>query len=100
NFPAVEKKDGFILSPGKFTNIEKEKLISIIKKLHEYLNSPQYLKSDFILNKSRNIYLNNIEFFPNTNEDSCFCKSCESVGTNSHSVIEHILETALFKKSF
>ncbi|MEK7572266.1 MAG: hypothetical protein AAB493_00175 [Patescibacteria group bacterium] len=95
SFPPIENKNGVIVSPGKFSSIEKEKLTNLVKKIYHHINTSQYLKSDFILHPSGDIYLTHIEFYPNLDPDSCFFKSCESVGTKAHHIIEHILERAL-----
>jgi D-alanine-D-alanine ligase-like ATP-grasp enzyme len=95
NFPPIENKNGIIISPGKFSSIEKEKLINLVKKIYHHTNTSQYLKSDFVLHPSGSVYLTHIEFSPNLDQDSCFYKSCESVGTGAHHIIEHILERAL-----
>lgn len=95
NFPPVEDRNGIIVVPGKFTNIEKDKLSELARNIYAHTNAGYYLKSNFILHKSGRIYLANVEFFPNLEEDSSFHKSCESVGTKAHNAIEHILNRAL-----
>ena len=95
SFPPIENRDGVIISPGKFSFTEKEKLMNLVKKIYHHINTSQYLKSDFVLHPSGGIYLTHIEFSPNLDPDSCFHKSCESVGTEAHNIIEHILERAL-----
>jgi len=91
-FPPVENKKDIIISPGKFTSLEKEKLFKNTKSIFEHVSALHYLKSNFILHPKRGIYLTQIEFFPNLDKDFCFHKSCESVGTKAHNVVEHILE--------
>lgn len=91
-FPPVEIQNDRIISPGKLTFFEKEKLIEITKKIYEHVNASKYLKLDFVLHPSRGFFLTDIEFHPNLEKDSCFHKSCESVGTKRHNVVDYILE--------
>jgi D-alanine-D-alanine ligase-like ATP-grasp enzyme len=95
HFPPIEKKNDIVFSPGRFSLHEKEKIIESTKKIFSHVNAKQYLKLDFVLHKSGVIYLKQIDFSPNLDENSCFHKSCESVGTKAHSAIDHILEEAL-----
>jgi hypothetical protein len=97
-FPPIEKRDEIIISPGKFSHLEKEKLMRLVKKIFSHINASQYLKLDFILHPSRGFFLTNVEFHPNLNKDSCFNMSCESVGTKTHDVVDHILKEASNKK--
>lgn len=93
SFPPVEDKNGIIISPGKFTNIEKDKLLELAKNAFINSNAKQFLKSNFILHKSGKIYLSSIDYSPNLEENSCFHKACESVGTKAHLVVSHMLDT-------
>jgi D-alanine-D-alanine ligase-like ATP-grasp enzyme len=95
SFPPVEYRNGTTVSPGKFTNIEKDKLLELAKNIYIHSNAEHYLKSNFIIHKSGRVYLSSIEYSPNLEEDSCFHKSCESVGTKAYSTIGHILNRAL-----
>ncbi len=82
---------------GNFTPGEKEKLISLVKNLHNHIGAKHYLKSDFILNGKGKIYLLDIDGIPDLRPDSHFSQVCESVGAKTHHIIEHILEKALEK---
>jgi D-alanine-D-alanine ligase-like ATP-grasp enzyme len=95
NFPPIEIKKDKIISPGKFSSLEKEKLEEISRKIFEHLNISYYLNLDFILHPKRGIFLKNISFFPDLKKDSHFHHSCESVGAKAHQVIEHILNKIL-----
>ncbi len=92
--PPVENRDGKIISPGNFKMKEKEELILLARKIHQYLNVSYYTKLDFIINK-KGIFLTNLEFLPDLEKGSSFTESCESVGTKAHKVIEHIIELTL-----
>jgi D-alanine-D-alanine ligase-like ATP-grasp enzyme len=88
-------EDIYTFLPGNFSLSEKEKLTSLTKDIHNHLGVSNYLKADFIISPAGDIYLTNVEFSPNLEEESHFCQSCESVGTKAHEVVEHMLENAL-----
>jgi D-alanine-D-alanine ligase-like ATP-grasp enzyme len=80
---------------GNFSAEEKEKLVKLAKDLHKQINAKHYLKSNFVLSPRGKVYLLSIESMPDLKPDSHFFQVCESVGTKTHHVIEHILEQAL-----
>jgi len=82
----------------KFSSNEKEKLINFSRRLHKYLGVSSYLKSEFILDYKKGIYLKNIELSPQLEDNSHFNKSCESVGAKKNDVILHILENVQIKE--
>lgn len=90
-------EDVYNLTPieKSFSPSEKEKLSILARNLYEHFGATHYLKSDFVINPTRGIYLTGICFSPDLEKDSNFCKSCESVGAKVHHVIEHMLERAL-----
>jgi D-alanine-D-alanine ligase len=77
---------------GVFSSEEKEKLANLAKDLHRHIGAKHYLKSNFILDKRGKIYLLDIESTPDLDKDSHFAQVCESVGAQTHQVVEHILE--------
>ena len=95
HFPPVENKNGKIISPGKFQEDEKKEIMEIAKNIFNSTNAQHYLGSHFIVHPKQGIYLTHIEFSPNLYVGSCFHESCESVGTEAHQVIKHILEKTL-----
>ena len=78
-----------------FTSSEKERIITLAKDLHQHLNAKNYLKTDFILHPRRGFFITNIEFIPDLRSGSHLEKSCESIGAQTHDIVEHILEGAL-----
>jgi D-alanine-D-alanine ligase-like ATP-grasp enzyme len=84
---------------GNFSSGEKEKLISLVKDLRNHIGAKHYLKSDFIFNPKGKVFLSNLESTPDLKSNSHFSKVCESVGTKTHHVVEHILERVLNKKT-
>ena len=80
---------------GNFSLKEKEKLANLTKILHNHLGAKHYLKSDFVLNKRGKVYLLGIDVNPDLKMDSHFSEVCEYVGTKTHHVVKHILDSAL-----
>lgn len=80
---------------NNFTFAEKEKLSDVTKSLHGHFKNHSYLKSNFILTPRGKIYLTGIIFTPNIKPNSHFSKACESVGAQTHNIVEHILERVL-----
>lgn len=96
--PDFRGQDFYIFPPvnvfGNLTSPEKEKLVSLVKDLHNHLGAKHYLKSNFVLNKRGKVYLLELDSTPNLNSYSHFSQACESVGAKMHHVVEHILEQA------
>lgn len=92
-------QDIYAFPAGNFSKSEKEKLIAMAKNIHNHIGASHYLKSNFVLNPKKGIFLTSVEFFPDLKKDSHFHKMCESVGAKTHNVIEHILDLTLSKKS-
>ena len=88
-------EDVYVLPPENLSVEEKEKIISSTRNLHKHLNAKHYLKMDYVLHPKRGVFLSNIEFIPDLRPGSHLEKSCESIGTRMHDVVEHILERAL-----
>lgn len=80
---------------GEVSPLEKEKLIKLVKDLHNHLGAKHYLKSVFVLHPRGKIYLMHIDSMPNLKPNSHFSEICESVGTKLDNIVEHILESAL-----
>ncbi len=77
---------------GNFSLAEKEKLSSVAKDLHKYIEAKHYLKSDFILTPQGKVYLLGIETNPNLKEKSNFFEACESVLAKPSEIIEHVIK--------
>lgn len=71
---------------------ENEKIYALAKDLFQHLDAKFYLNMHFTMHPKLGIYLTGINFLPDLEKDSHFCKSCESVGAHASHVIEHILE--------
>lgn len=85
-------EDIYVFPVQDISENEKQKIISIAKKLHKYLDIKHYLKSEFILHPTGQIYLRHIELTPDFKKDSHFHQVCETVGAKAHEIVEHILE--------
>lgn len=90
-FPLVHETNESI----KFSNSEREKILSIARNLHNVLGAKHYLKSNLIITPSGRVYLASIESDPDLRKDSHFHKVCEAVGAKAHQVIDHILSAVL-----
>lgn len=94
SFVPHELKHGFF-THNTLMQDEKEKLTNLAKQIHEHTGAGSYTSSTFILNPTRGIHLAEISFIPDLNQDSHFCKSCETVGLKSSHVVDHIIEKGL-----
>ena len=90
--------DIYVFPPLGFSKDEKEKLIKMAKNIHNHLGIEYYLKSNFVVNNKKGIFLTSVEFSPDLKKGSHFCKACISVGAKSHHVLEHILKLSFNKK--
>ncbi|MEK7175269.1 MAG: hypothetical protein AAB693_00485 [Patescibacteria group bacterium] len=90
-FNATDFFKGQTLRTQKGLTLEKIDCENLAKNIHQHLDMPPYLKLDFILNPTRGIFLNNINFTPDLKKDSHFHQSCESVGAK----VDHVLEAML-----
>lgn len=80
---------------GNISPLEKEKLISLAKNLHNHIGAKHYSKSVFVLHPRDRVYLMHVDSIPNLKPNSPFSEVCESVGTKAYRIVEHILERAL-----
>lgn len=88
-------EDVYVLPSENFTTSEKEKVSTLVKDLHTRLGVNHYLKSNFTLHPRQGFFLTGVEFSPDLRKDSHFHQICESVGAKAHSIVEHMLNTAL-----
>jgi len=88
-------EDVYAFPVDNFSKNEKEKLTAMAKRIHQHLGALYYLKSNFVLNPQKGIYLTSVEFSPDLKSNSHFNRICESVGAKSNHVIEHIIESNL-----
>jgi D-alanine-D-alanine ligase-like ATP-grasp enzyme len=92
-------EDVYVFPAGNFSKGEKEKLDEAAKKIHQRLDVSSYLKSNFVLNLRKRIYLTSVEFFPDLKSNSHLNQRCESVGAKMHHMVKHIIESNLNKKA-
>jgi len=74
---------------------EKEKLMNVIYDIHQETGNNSYMYAKFIITPNKGLYLNGISFLPSINDNSNLIEACESVGTKTHHIIEHILKGVL-----
>lgn len=92
--PGFRGEDIYVFPAGKFSKDEKERLHNLAKNIHEQIGARYYLKSNFVLNPKKGIYLTSVEFFPEIKKNSHFNRACDSVGAKMDHVLEHILDRA------
>lgn len=85
-------KDVYVFPSIEKVVVDKEKLYSLAKDLHECVPGAYYVNSGFVLNPQKGVYLVELEFSPDLGENSHFSESCKAIGVRTHNVIEHILE--------
>ncbi len=79
-----------------FSKEDKEEILNLSKKIYkEYFHDARYTRLDFIVHKTKGVYLVNVDFSPDFKENSNFLKACESVGAKASHVIEHLIENAV-----
>lgn len=83
--------EGIYIFPGQFRGPEKDMLHGLIQNLHQSTGS-HYLKSYFVINPNRGIFLKNLEFTPDFNDDSDLHNVSQNIGVNTSHVLESILE--------
>lgn len=85
----------YVFPPQNLLVSEKDKLINLAKKIHQKLALNHYLKSDFILNSKGDVFLFNLDFLPDFQEDSHFSQSCTYVASDKKEIILHLMESVL-----
>ncbi len=93
--PPVEIHDSKHVVPSNLVHSIKESLISLAKKVHEYLSLRNYSHADFIVHPKRGIYLIRVNSLPDITENSAFTKSLAAVGGNVPHFVKHVVEMAL-----
>jgi len=86
--------DVYVFPPSLFTQEEKNKLITMAKDLHSHLGAEHYLKTDFVIHPKGMIYIIDVSFSPDFQDNSHFAEAYTSVGAKAHHIIEHILNRA------
>ncbi len=82
----------YVFPPAMFTKEEKDKLIKMAEDLHKHLGAEHYLKTDFVLHPKGMIYITDVSFSPDFQENSHFEEAYKAVGAKAHHIIKHILE--------
>lgn len=100
SLPPLEIKDGSVASVSNFTNTEKEKLSSLVRDIHEHLGVEHYLYINFVFNKNRGLFIDNISFMPCFEKDSHLSSSCLAIGAKDYVITEHILDRLSFGRVF
>lgn len=85
------------ISPGNFTNEEKQILQDLAELAHNALDLRHYSRSDFIVTPRRGIYILETNSLPGLTEESLLPKSLPPVGSNLEEFLNHIIQLALSK---
>jgi D-alanine-D-alanine ligase len=83
--------------PGNFSSKIKEELAELTKKAHQALGLRHYSRSDFIISPRRGIYILETNTLPGLTAESLIPKALRSVGSDTHELVEHLIELALKK---
>lgn len=82
--------------PGQFRGPEKDALHDLVQNLHQSTGS-NYLKSHFVINPNRGIFLKHLEFTPDFGNDSDLHNVSRNIGVSASHILESILENNKLK---
>jgi len=83
--------------PAGFSSKVKEELSALAQKAHRALGLRHYSRSDFIISPRRGIYILEINTLPGLTEQSLVPKALRSVGSDTHELVDHLINLALRK---
>jgi D-alanine-D-alanine ligase len=81
------------ICPGRFSSVEKERLLEAAHTVHTVLGLRQYSRSDFIV-ADDGVYFLEVNTLPGLTSQSLFPKAVEAVGSTYRELVLHLLETA------
>lgn len=93
--PPVEIHPAKHVVPSNLAHKIKDELISLGKKIHEFLSLKHYSKSDFIIHPKRGIYLIRTSSMPDVTDGSSLVDALHSVGGNVPHFVNHLVDMAL-----
>jgi D-alanine-D-alanine ligase len=83
--------------PASFPENIKKELAEIAKKVHKAVGLRHYSRTDFIVTPKRGIYTLEVNTLPGLTNESLIPKSLRAVGSDTHELIDHLIELALSK---
>lgn len=84
-----------MVSPGKFTELEKFQIQDMAKKVHEALGLRHYSRSNFIVSPTRGVYFKEVSTLPSLVADSSFVEALKSIGLSFSAFLDHTIKLAL-----
>jgi len=84
---------------GDLSKTEKNEIEKLAKTIHSHFNLDHYSESSFMVKKfiqkkPSEIYITSVRHLPDLSKDSTMVKYLESVGSNMHEFIDHIISQA------
>ncbi|MEK7563946.1 MAG: hypothetical protein AAB510_00015 [Patescibacteria group bacterium] len=80
---------------GSFSLLEKERLMNLVRDLHDHIGAKHYLKSDFVIHPRGKVYLLGINETPSFKIGSHLREVCDLVGAKPQHILEHMLKEVL-----
>ncbi len=87
-----------LISPGRFSRLEKEALQKAARVAHSLLGLRHYSRSDFIISPTRGIYFLEVNSLPGLYADAPYTEALASVSASFPEFLHHVLQLALAKK--
>ncbi|MCE9585024.1 hypothetical protein K8Q94_00125 [Candidatus Nomurabacteria bacterium] len=86
-----------LISTEKHSFSKDEKIIikNISENIFKYLNNPFYSKYEFILTSKGEIYVVNIDLYPDLVNDQSLIDSIKEVGTKHDHIFKHMIDSVL-----
>lgn len=81
--------------PATFSAKVKEELAELAQKAHRALGLRHYSRSDFIISPRRGIYILESNSLPGLTEQSLVPKALRSVGSDTESLVDHLIALAI-----
>jgi D-alanine-D-alanine ligase len=95
DFDAKYSGEAEEISPGNFSQTEKQVLMDYAKRIHKGLGLRHYSRSDFIVGKNGKIYFLEVNNLPGLTKESLVPKSLPPVGVTLPEFIHHLIGLAL-----
>ncbi len=81
--------------PAQFSQKLKLELADLARKVHKSVGLRHYSRSDFIIHPKRGIFVLEVNTLPGLTNESLVPKSLRAVGSDTHELIDHLLQLAL-----
>lgn len=95
DFEAKYSGEAEEISPGNFSQAEKQILMDYAKRIHKGLGLRHYSRSDFIVGKNGKIYFLEVNNLPGLTKESLVPKSLPPVGATLAEFVAHLIGLAL-----